>query len=88
MAIDIEELKATVASLGDLDVTDEEFNEAADMVKAVTNVTDDDRLQMYGLYKQVTVGKIDTSRPWAIEMVACAKWYVCYGFAYSCDSKT
>eukprot|EP01006_Ploeotia_vitrea_P016776 TRINITY_DN47653_c0_g1_i2.p1 TRINITY_DN47653_c0_g1~~TRINITY_DN47653_c0_g1_i2.p1 ORF type:complete len:129 (-),score=17.69 TRINITY_DN47653_c0_g1_i2:154-540(-) len=74
MAIDIEELKATVDSMGELIVTDEEFNEAAEMVKACTNVTDDDRLQMYGLYKTVTVGKVNTSRPWAIDMVGCAKW--------------
>ena len=74
MPIEIEELKQTVDSLGDLIVTDEEFNEAAEMVKAVTNVTDDDRLQMYGLFKQVTIGKINTARPWGIDFVGCAKW--------------
>lgn len=72
--MDIEELKKTVDDLGNLLVTDEEFNEAAEMVKAVTNLADNDRLQLYGLYKQSTVGDVNTSRPWAVEFVACAKW--------------
>mgnify|MGYP003386612510 CR=1 FL=1 len=72
--MDIAELKTTVDALGNLLVTDEEFNEAADLVKAVTNLSDNDRLQLYGLFKQSTVGDTNTSRPWAVEFVACAKW--------------
>jgi diazepam-binding inhibitor (GABA receptor modulating acyl-CoA-binding protein) len=36
--------------------------------------TDDEKLRFYGLYKQATVGKCNTSRPWAVQFVECAKW--------------
>ncbi len=72
--MDITELKEFVGKV-DLLVTDTEFEEAAEMVKAVSNVTDDNRLQLYGLYKQVTVGDVNTKRPWGIDFVGCAKWY-------------
>ena len=60
--------------MGDLDVTDDEFHEAADTVKAVVNCSDDQKLQMYGLFKQVTVGDVNSTRPWGIDFVGCAKW--------------
>ena len=72
--MEIEELKKLVESLGNVQVSDEEFEQAAEAVKAVTTVTDDDRLQLYGLFKQVTVGNINTTKPWAFEFVAAAKW--------------
>lgn len=72
--MDIQELKKIVDSMGNLIITDEEFQEAADMVKAVASTTDDQKLQMYGLFKTVTVGKVNTSRPWGIDLVGCAKW--------------
>ncbi len=75
--MDIEELKKIInGPLGDLVITDEEFDEAAKLVQAINNVTDDNRLQLYGLYKQVTVGDVNTARPWGIDFVGCAKWYV------------
>ena len=74
MPIPIDELEKLIADMNSREVSDEEFNQAAESVKAVPTVSDDDKLQMYGLFKQVTVGKINTSRPWAIEFVACAKW--------------
>ena len=70
--IEISELEKEVEAMGE--VTDAEFEESSDSMKAVTDCTDDQRLQMYGLYKQVTVGNINTTRPWAIDFVGCAKW--------------
>ncbi|VBB17698.1 Acyl-CoA-binding protein [Yasminevirus sp. GU-2018] len=32
------------------------------------------KLKFYGLYKQATEGPCNTSRPWAIQVVECAKW--------------
>jgi acyl-CoA-binding protein len=72
--MDIDELQKTVDSMGQLLVTDEEFHEAASTVAAVTNLTDEQRLQMYGLFKTVTVGAVNTSRPWGVDFVGCAKW--------------
>lgn len=35
---------------------------------------DDEKLKFYGLYKQATIGKCDTPQPWAVQVVARAKW--------------
>lgn len=72
--MDIDELKSVVESMGNLLVTDEEFHEAADTVAAVTTFSDEQRLQMYGLFKTVTVGAVNTKRPWGVDFVGCAKW--------------
>jgi len=72
--MDIDELKTTVDSMGNLLITDEEFHEAAATVGAVSNLSDEQRLQMYGLFKTVTVGAVNTSRPWGVDFVGCAKW--------------
>lgn len=72
---DIEELRKLVnGPVGNLVITEEEFNEAADLVKAIVTVTDENRLQLYGLYKQATIGEVNTKRPWGIDFVGCAKW--------------
>ncbi|CAE7575946.1 ACBP1, partial [Symbiodinium microadriaticum] len=34
----------------------------------------DQKLQFYGLYKQSTIGNVNTKQPWSINMVAKAKW--------------
>ena len=60
--------------MGNLLITDEEFQECADTVGAVTNLSDDQRLQLYGLFKTVTKGENTTSKPWGIDFVGCAKW--------------
>lgn len=48
---------------------------------AVTNVnnltrtpTDTELLNLYGLYKQATVGDNNTPQPWSVNMRARAKW--------------
>ena len=74
MPIEISELKTVIDDLGQLEVTDEEFNEAAEMVKAIGGVSDNDKLQLYGLYKQATIGSVNTKRPWGIDFVGAAKW--------------
>ena len=74
MPIEISELKTVIDDLGQLEVTDEEFNEAAEMVKAIGGVSDNDKLQLYGLYKQATIGNVNTKRPWGIDFVGAAKW--------------
>ena len=55
-------------------VTVEKFNEIVENAKKLNELTNDQKLQMYGLFKQATVGKVNTSRPWAIDMVGAAKW--------------
>lgn len=36
--------------------------------------SDDNKLKLYGLYKQATVGDINIAQPWAIQIEARAKW--------------
>ena len=52
-----------------------EFEEAAKAVNKLTErPTNEELLDLYGYYKQATVGDCNTSRPWAIDLKGCAKW--------------
>lgn len=39
-----------------------------------TKTSDETKLKFYALFKQATVGKCNTSQPWAIQVVERAKW--------------
>lgn len=41
----------------------QQFNNAAENVKNLSFVSDDNKLKLYGLYKQATVGDVNTARP-------------------------
>jgi len=52
-----------------------EFTKAADDVRKLkTKPTDGEMLELYGLYKQATVGDINTTRPGMIDFAGKAKW--------------
>lgn len=54
---------------------DEKFKQAVEDVKNLPNRPNDETLlQLYGLYKQVTIGNIDIPQPWAIQIEKRAKW--------------
>lgn len=64
---------------GELDELQEEFQAAADyLVTAVTSkdkrFSDKIKLQLYGLYKQATVGKCNTGKPALWDPSGRAKW--------------
>mmetsp|Transcript_67615 Transcript_67615/g.148292 ORF Transcript_67615/g.148292 Transcript_67615/m.148292 type:complete len:108 (+) Transcript_67615:76-399(+) len=56
------------------------FDEAVERIKSGTRAeglpeaTDEDKLKIYGLYKQGTLGDVTGSQPWAVQVVARAKW--------------
>jgi diazepam-binding inhibitor (GABA receptor modulating acyl-CoA-binding protein) len=51
------------------------FLEAAEKVKLLNNKpSDEDMLQLYGLYKQATLSDCNTSRPGFWDFVGKAKW--------------
>jgi diazepam-binding inhibitor (GABA receptor modulating acyl-CoA-binding protein) len=51
------------------------FEEASEKVKKLkTRPSDGKLLQLYGLYKQATVGNCNTTEPWFYELEAKAKW--------------
>lgn len=37
-------------------------------------ISNDEKLALYGLYKQATVGDNTTAAPWAVQLEAKAKW--------------
>ncbi|XVF56408.1 hypothetical protein PTKIN_Ptkin06aG0118200 [Pterospermum kingtungense] len=53
----------------------EEFEEYAEKAKTLPeNTTNENKLILYGLYKQATVGPVNTSRPGMFNMRDRAKW--------------
>jgi acyl-CoA-binding protein len=36
---------------------------------------DEQKTNLYGLYKQGTIGDINIPQPWSIQIVESAKWY-------------
>lgn len=53
----------------------DKFNTAAEDVKKLTKrPSNEEMLEIYGLYKQATAGDNTTSQPWAIQLEASAKW--------------
>ncbi|KAA3472157.1 acyl-CoA-binding protein-like [Gossypium australe] len=53
----------------------EEFEDYAEKAKTLPeNTTNDDKLILYGLYKQATVGPVNTSRPGMFNMKEKYKW--------------
>jgi diazepam-binding inhibitor (GABA receptor modulating acyl-CoA-binding protein) len=69
-----EELCEVVDGWGVRQVSQEQFNASAERAKAMANVPDVQRLELYGLFKQANVGDVDTKRPWGFDMVNAAKW--------------
>ena len=52
----------------------EEFNKAVESVKSLKNLSNEDLLNLYGLYKQSTVGDCNTEKPGFFDMKGQAKW--------------
>lgn len=56
------------------------FQAAAQAIKDSGNepgmqkITNDEKLALYGLYKQATTGDNTTAQPWAVQLEARAKW--------------
>ena len=56
--------------------TELEFKKAAFVVTKAPakNSSNEEKLKFYSLYKQATVGDVQGSQPWAVNMEARAKW--------------
>ncbi|XP_060786115.1 acyl-CoA-binding protein [Neoarius graeffei] len=56
-------------------MTEEAFQKAAEEVKNLkTKPTDAEMLEIYSLYKQATVGDVNTARPGMLDFTGKAKW--------------
>ncbi len=56
----------------------EQFDFAVEQVRALPSngngPSQAERLRVYGLYKQATVGDCNTAQPWAVQVEARSKW--------------
>ncbi|ACO60826.1 predicted protein [Micromonas commoda] len=55
-------------------VSKEEFDKAAEEVKAYAQCTNDEQLELYGWFKQANVGDVNTARPGMLDFKGKAKW--------------
>merc|ERR1711990_379645 len=54
---------------------EEEFNAAAEEAKALpSDISNEDKLELYSLFKQANVGDVNTSRPGIFDLTGKAKW--------------
>lgn len=53
---------------------EEKFNKAAEDVKKVNTLDDENLLYLYGLYKQVTCGDCNMKKPGFFDIKGKAKW--------------
>ena len=54
---------------------EENFKFYVEKVKQLKNgPTNEEKLNLYGLYKQAIIGDINISQPWAVQLEANAKW--------------
>ena len=60
--------------LTDMPVTEAEFTQAAEDVKRYKQCTNDEQLELYGWYKQATIGDCTTERPGMFDLKGKAKW--------------
>jgi acyl-CoA-binding protein len=76
--MDVAELSMFLDTLGmgKSDALGKDFEDAANSVKNMKNLDDAQKLQLYGLYKQSTVGDVQISRPSQLDFAGAAKWYV------------
>lgn len=89
--MDITELAMLLETMEPGDVSEAEFNAACDLAKELKDMDDEQRLQLYGLFKQSTIGDINTSQPMIWDLVGRVKWDAWSGYKgkiISCVSNT
>lgn len=52
----------------------EDFDSAAERIKPVTGPNNDEMLELYGLFKQATVGDNNTPKPGMLDLKGKKKW--------------
>lgn len=51
------------------------FEQATKQVRTLTKKPENHTLlKLYGLFKQATIGDVNTSQPWSVQLEARAKW--------------
>ncbi len=55
-------------------VTEDEFQDATKQVANLSALSDSQKLVFYGLFKQASIGDVNVSSPWGVDIVGKAKW--------------
>ena len=71
--MDIEELAMMLESIDVAGVSEDQFELARENAKKC-KLEDDQKLALYGLFKQATIGNNIDKEPYSIDFVAHAKW--------------
>ena len=74
--MDLKEVQTVIESSDLKAVSKDEFMAAAQRIKAVKTLNQDQQLLLYGLYKQGTVGDVNTPQPYAFNITDSLKWFV------------
>lgn len=79
LKVDSRSLAISINQRSDLLTTQKQsmsaFEKAAEDVKKMTQrPSNEEFLELYGMYKQATIGDCNTDRPGMIDMKGCAKW--------------
>lgn len=72
--MDLEEVKAAIVRENLTTKTNDEFMAAAERAKTIPTMTQENQLILYGLYKQGTVGDINTPQPYFFNVTDTLKW--------------
>eukprot|EP01038_Epipyxis_sp_PR26KG_P013897 gene13897-18634_t len=72
--MDLEELTMMLETLDSSSVSDEEFERASHLAKQIKHLDNEQKLLLYGLYKQSTIGDIDIPKPAFYELTNTSKW--------------
>jgi diazepam-binding inhibitor (GABA receptor modulating acyl-CoA-binding protein) len=72
--MDVTELAMLLETMEPGDVSESEFQNACQISKGLKDLQDDQRLQLYGLFKQSTIGDNNTAQPFIWDLVGRAKW--------------
>lgn len=72
--MDIGELSMLLEVIDVKQVTEEEFQSAATKAKNLKGLDQEHQLLLYGLYKQATIGNVNTPQPYSFDFVNSYKW--------------
>ena len=81
--MDIEELAMMLESIDTTNITQSDFLKALEKAKTC-DFEDDQKLVLYGLFKQGSVGNVNCPEPVQGDAASIAKWYGDFSLAFPC----
>ena len=78
--MDISELTMMLESVNCQEVTAEEFQNASFRSSKLSKLDSDQKLLLYALFKQSTIGDVDIPKPDSDDIVSISKWFEVFIF--------